>query len=1333
MTKHKRSPDSRRDSGAMELQEQLFTFPQQEQHEGSKEDPMTSLYSSFSHSTVSATPPMPSSNTSAPSSSANDSTPSFRNFLDGRSSTSLSEQTQEQIFSKPSMKPDDSFKDLLDKKYDDEQAMCASPKAAPRPIRHHSEFSIHSSPGDRQRQVNTAVASSTPETVSPQALPVFQFLQEKTTTIEMGIAGLQEWVGFWISRGRRVRVLAKEMEEVRNELQNRLKSGCISPLACVEQTSKLEAIFSAEEITSRVPPRMHRYPALLDDAAMSMMDEKMVTDCLVAANDRLVRPQQKRGLDVKEFTKPLEDMSDHPFRGSTTAEPGATLRFPTFIPPQERTLRGPTSPKAKRLLGIHALATPSSTASSTPVSASTPIRPSPLTPASKHLTPNKSTNFLDLSSPTTSLRSTKSFLSRFRSFSRRSPRTSTTPRRTPGGKSVLASLIGSESSLRSYRYGGQSQSRTATYFRSVVDLFRQQSPEDAETRLDRREQIRSAPVMGESVHENKIGTTSFTAPRRAHYPVQRDKSYRKPAPSVDIGSRAQARSTGSVQGMKLPAIDTQSPFASPRRRTTRHVANSERRSRSDRIAEEGKGKQSGETAVHVEQIMEVLLEYVNRLVRRSVRGGKVEREGTDGLLGMVKSLNHISFETRVRILNKSNAIHPLLASTLQKVRFSLGYIDAKHLVQAVERIENDGNGLQLGILRRPSADHLEQSKIVSVKKLVIAWLSDLMQRVVRECLEEALLPMTPIPPVILDFRNQEVARSVNNRPQRSVSVSSAGFANSLKPPGTSLISDIKYRNGSMPTLPIFSKALSVDTPAFETVEGLVHWIFAEPTTTNTRELLIQWISNERLRRIRSGEGWLIRLQPNGLTSPHSVHGPATMSAVLARVARQCVSRKQAHLMRVVDEVQALYNIPVSTDKSRKRTTISGKAVTGNDVSHQITSTAASIRRNCLGVGDEADRIPQAALSKDKDQPPLGKNTLTPSDGLSSKNRNISHMSGHSYGELCDDASVFATVDTFSHNSCYTTMSSAPATQRLALLTFSDQSFFGRQLQPESAVPKASLNAGSRTSAPALLSCQLNTLTQSPDADLVSRGSMANLNMSRDTAFDAIHIRSSLLLDSAPIFEQPASVVAHAASQTFPFFDGPAPVRPPSQGLHSSPSFPGSLSTTSGSLLSALSFVLPMFNQDCSVRYSVTPGQLEINLLKMIEFERQNPGQQTASTLDSPAISNIAHDSAPSTPNLQTSSPMYRHPHRSAVSLQTTPVMQRVSLRDSLSPQPDIPDSARSKTSSSLTMSGHSIDGQAGWRPASLGWTSGDEVSGGIDAIYRDNSEGFIFKDPRALT
>jgi hypothetical protein len=127
---------------------------------------------------------------------------------------------------------------------------------------------------------------------------------------------------------------------------------------------------------------------------------------------------------------------------------------------------------------------------------------------------------------------------------------------------------------------------------------------------------------------------------------------------------------------------------------------------------------------------------------------------------------------------------------------------------------------------------------------------------------------------------------------------------------------------------------------------------------------------------------------------------------------------------------------------------------------------------------------------------------------------------------------------------------------------------------------------------------------------------------------------------------------------------------------------------------------------------------------------RSPGQHTASTLDSPAISNIAHDSAPSTPNLQTSSPMYRHPHRSAVSLQTTPVMQRSSLRDSLSPKLDTADSARSKTSSVLTMAGHSITEQAGWRSASLGWTSGDVESGEIDAIYRDNSEGFIFDDSR---
>lgn len=217
MVQQKRSPDSRRNSGAMELHldhDQLFSFPQKDHVGGTKENPAMSLYSSCNDSTAFPTP-IPGSNISDCPSASNDSTPSFQNFLDRRSSTSLSERTREPAAFKTPI-PVDS-KQELDQEYDDEQAICASPKAAPRPIRHHSEFSIHSSPGDRQRQVNTAVASSSPETVSLPALPLFQFLQEKTTTIEMGIAGLQEWVDFWITRGKRVRVLSKEMEEVRNE------------------------------------------------------------------------------------------------------------------------------------------------------------------------------------------------------------------------------------------------------------------------------------------------------------------------------------------------------------------------------------------------------------------------------------------------------------------------------------------------------------------------------------------------------------------------------------------------------------------------------------------------------------------------------------------------------------------------------------------------------------------------------------------------------------------------------------------------------------------------------------------------------------------------------------------------------------------------------------------------------------------------------------------------------------------------------------------------------------------------------------------------------------
>lgn len=39
-------------------------------------------------------------------------------------------------------------------------------------------------------------------------------------------------------------------------------------------------------------------------------------------------------------------------------------------------------------------------------------------------------------------------------------------------------------------------------------------------------------------------------------------------------------------------------------------------------------------------------------------------------------------------------------------------------------------------------------------------------------------------------------------------------------------------------------------------------------------------------------------------------------------------------------------------------------------------------------------------------------------------------------------------------------------------------------------------------------------------------------------------------------------------------------------------------------LPALSFIIPMFNHDCTIRTGTTPGQMEINLLRMIEAERQ---------------------------------------------------------------------------------------------------------------------------------
>jgi hypothetical protein len=487
-----------------------------------------------------------------------------------------------------------------------------------------------------------------------------------------------------------------------------------------------------------------------------------------------------------------------------------------------------------------------------------------------------------------------------------------------------------------------------------------------------------------------------------------------------------------------------------------------------------------------------------------------------------------------------------------------------------------------------------------------------MQGAVRNCLEEAFLPIIPIPPLALHYGRNNATRTRDERSHRSISLSTLSVATSLKPgPGSSLLSGIQYRNGSTPTLPISNQTLRAGIPGFETVDCLIYWIFAEPTTTIARELLLEWISNERRRRIRTGQGWFIRLEPSSLFSPTFISGPASISAVLTRVVKQCVSRKQAHLIQIIEDIQALFDIPLSADKVNRHTALSKKAIIRTEGFYKHGSATVSTQSKCLGVREEADRAPQAildqALQHANSQPLLGgQNMVTASDRLSLKKRNVSQISGHSYGNPCDDASVFATVDTFSHNSFNTTMSSAPAiTQRPALFKFSTQSTFDNLSQTQSPVPKTPLPTGSLPSAPARSTFPAGEpSTKSSIVDPSNYGPTVNLNASRDTTIEYMHTQSSLLLESPPIFDLPESVTSNHGPQMFRPVDEATDGPPALQPLHSSPSLSGSLSTTSGALLSALSFVLPMFNQDCSVRYSVTPGQLEINLLKMIECERQ---------------------------------------------------------------------------------------------------------------------------------
>lgn len=86
---------------------------------------------------------------------------------------------------------------------------------------------------------------------------------------------------------------------------------------------------------------------------------------------------------------------------------------------------------------------------------------------------------------------------------------------------------------------------------------------------------------------------------------------------------------------------------------------------------------------------------------------------------------------------------------------------------------------------------------------------------------------------------------------------------------------------------------------------------------------------------------------------------------------------------------------------------------------------------------------------------------------------------------------------------------------------------------------------------------------------------------------------------------PRPTERHSASQRHP---GPSPLSSTYFETHSQRSRPSSqrprVPVRNISSRSGLSFIIPMFNQDCSLNPSVTAGQMEINLLRMIEAERQ---------------------------------------------------------------------------------------------------------------------------------
>jgi hypothetical protein len=163
------------------------------------------------------------------------------------------------------------------------------------------------------------------------------------------------------------------------------------------------------------------------------------------------------------------------------------------------------------------------------------------------------------------------------------------------------------------------------------------------------------------------------------------------------------------------------------------------------------------------------------------------------------------------------------------------------------------------------------------------------------------LPATSFPPFKASPSKFKVSEMMHTR--------------SLENRRPSLPNNLSTWGGSTPNLAIPFSSPSVSSVASmikeNQAETLLINILALPTLTNTRELVIEWIRKLRQQRLKDGTGWW-------LSDGKSVSGVEYMESVLESLELDCYEKKQYQLQTMFDAVRKAFLLEPSQVHDRAR-------------------------------------------------------------------------------------------------------------------------------------------------------------------------------------------------------------------------------------------------------------------------------------------------------------------------------------------------------------------------------------------------------------------------------